>query len=291
MFTTVCAWDANTTPSINKTCDGRIEMEPVPDSVAPVIGSLAASASSVNSGVAYNLTWTVSDNVSAAGNIMVSVQRKITNSPTDWPEGTEANEASGFGLTSLNGQSYTTQPLNFGRYVTYRVRLIDQAGNQTIGNLAVAVQMNTIINAANRATFENQAWVIPSGSTVSVNLDQAAAIMNVNSIELQGTARLTHGVCDTTKCYALKLQVAGDVTVGASASIDANGKGYLGGFRCGADGVLNNAASGQTLNHIAGQVAGRFWCHAGRGGLYPGYSVPDLMEISLLQHPRWRRWR
>ena len=125
-FYSVCARDA----SSNRTCDGTVRSFTVSDATPPVVTSLASTKTSSPKRKNWNLTWSLSDNVTTNSNIRVNVYEKYSwNSPLSSFLATDADVqqvGSGAGLTSLSGLA---GPVLSKLYVNYRVEAIDSEDN------------------------------------------------------------------------------------------------------------------------------------------------------------------
>ncbi|MCC7441899.1 MAG: fibronectin type III domain-containing protein, partial [Bdellovibrionales bacterium] len=126
-FYTVCALDA----SGNRSCDGNVRQVDVPDVTPPVISSLTSNHGAKKK--TWNLTWGVSDNFSAVGDIQVRVFRRASDPPAYATEN-DTLIASGPGLTAA---SPLGGPAGLRRWVNYLVEAVDEAGNRTLATFAV----------------------------------------------------------------------------------------------------------------------------------------------------------
>jgi len=131
----VCAIDS----SNNEKCDGNFRQETVSDITPPTIGSLAIALDNTNTTLdkKWNLTWTMSDNNSLNGNMLVKVYRKFSNSNTDFPTAIQTGNIiySALGIVSYGPDSNLDNPLKL-EFVNYMIQVIDQAGNKVEGTIS-----------------------------------------------------------------------------------------------------------------------------------------------------------
>ncbi|OFZ03333.1 MAG: hypothetical protein A2X97_05160 [Bdellovibrionales bacterium GWA1_52_35] len=161
-----------------------------------------------------------------------------------------------------------TATLSFGCAETTGVTT---ANALTVTGTETTFASDTTITGANLATYENKAWVIPNGVTVTIALNQT---ITISWLEIQGTGKLTHQVCDTTDCYKVDLTIEGSASIASGASIAANGVGYLGGFQ-GANAVATGRTNGNT--NIGGSPYQAGASHGGYGGRFNSSYFPNAL--------------
>lgn len=140
-YYTVCAFDRE--PEVtggNTTCDGTVRSVTVPDITPPVVSNLTGSRTLLTrSNPSFNLSWTLSDNVTPANNIVVTVRKKINaTSGSDFPAPDAAVYQTGVGLASLTSEEGAD---NVNAWVTYRLTVADTAGNER-STATFAIQSN-----------------------------------------------------------------------------------------------------------------------------------------------------
>ncbi len=107
--------------------------------------------------------------------------------------------------------------------------------------------------------------LVIAGAGVVVVPGHPELMLSADAVRIENGASLSHKAATETEVYALQLQVAGQLFIDASSSIDATGKGYLPGRTTGnsADGgaVGNSGAShggygfGVSTNEVYGEYA------------------------------------
>jgi hypothetical protein len=136
-YYTICAADA----SSNLRCDGNVLSRAVSDVVPPTLSDIVSDKTLT--GKAWSLSWTMSDNVTAESNIRMRIQRKVAETPDDFPlappfDGHLVIHDS-FGSTSLNNETNISGTANLERYVNYRVTATDFEGNSTSKTISVFI--------------------------------------------------------------------------------------------------------------------------------------------------------
>ena len=170
----VCAFDREPTPAAgagvtgNTTCDSAVRNATVPDVTAPVVATLAAKdganatvTSLTRAAPLFNLSWSLSDNVTASNQIFVKVRRKMGTTSADFPLATDALSNSGAGLALLSNEQGTD---NLNGFLNYLITAEDTVGNASSVTFSIASNRAalptvmgspdvSVVNAAGAATI------------------------------------------------------------------------------------------------------------------------------------------
>ena len=241
---TVCAFDREskdvtgaTLTGGNTTCDGVVRSATVPDTVAPVIASLAARDATTNtsavtlltrSSATFNLNWTLSDNVTPNSQINVFVRRKITTSSTDFPASSDTLYTSGANLTQLAAEQGND---NENAWITYRITAQDVATNSS--DVTFAIQSNRAAIPTTLGTPTATVLNASGSSSVPLNWTGAANTISNAAILAKITATVVSGNPSCT------LAVAGSGTSTRNINLTA----------CSGNGVITlSVAAGSALD-------------------------------------------
>lgn len=114
--------------------------------------------------------------------------------------------------------------------------------------------------------------------TFILNLTETDATINISSLTLESGVTLTHNVASSVESTynRLAFNVTGDVTINSGASIDVDGKGYLGGWQS------DVGQQGRTEGNVAGSDFLSGGSHGGRGGSSSGASEYDSVSNPTL---------
>ncbi len=231
-------------------------------------------------------TQTVSNTLTlngASGNLL-SLRSSLTG--TQWkinPQGTRTlsyldvkdsnntNTTSATATYSTNSLNNTNWSISSGDVYTWNgsaSAVWSNASNWTsvaggVPGVNDAVVINgTYTNAPTLSTATSIGSLTISGATVFTfnvaNTTKASPALTVSGdVNISGTANITHTINSTAETYKLTMSVGGDFTLGASATINADGKGYLAGYGPGQSfqgpasyGGLSSGGSGPTYGSI-----------------------------------------
>ena len=131
VYTTDAAGNASSTLQ-------RVVLAILGDTTPPVVSSLTNDKTTT--GKSWNLSWSISDDISSSGNINVKIYRKVgtTNAGGDLPTTSDTLVTSGLGLTSLSGETNISGTSNAEKYVNYLVLAFDQVNNQSVAQYTSA---------------------------------------------------------------------------------------------------------------------------------------------------------
>ncbi len=195
-YYTLCALDAST----NKTCDGNVGSRFVPDVAPPAFSGLTDSKTTTNK--IWNITWSMSDNITPTNAIAIDAWRLVSASSTTFPSTTASVYITQAGLTAITGETSVTGTANQEIYVNYLIRATDQNGNTVtatrsifIDELAPTTPAVTLLVAgspvANGATIATLSPVTFTGTCDSTN---ANGNVNITSISASTTAVNVRGI-------------------------------------------------------------------------------------------------
>lgn len=123
-YFTVCAYDS----SLNVKCDGTKASRTITDNVDPIFTSVTMSNFVVGEPSTWDVTWSVSDAVTALADLKVLVYAKYTDTATDYPAATGTYyKTEKAGNETLAGQTSNDNDTN-KTYITYRFVVKDLFG-------------------------------------------------------------------------------------------------------------------------------------------------------------------
>ncbi len=176
-----------------------------------------------------------------------------------------------FDVTRLGGdgtyQLYTVGTDEIGNVEAAPTNGFDVSRTFAPGFAVVVINSNLTIGATN-TLYEDQHLLI-SNAIVTIE-----GVHSFRNVELAGGTVLTHPQTTLTNEPAFNLTTWA-LTVHSNASIDADGRGYLGGDQGG------NGNIGRTTNNVEGSTPRSGGSHGGLGGIYTG--VPNPLYGNLTQ--------
>jgi hypothetical protein len=128
-FYEVCAVDGTG----NRTCDGNVKSITTPDLVPPVITSFTSDKTDTTWN--WTLSWTASDNATAAGSIFYRIYQKISSNPLDKATTSDPVLAAQGGTTS---KANLQGPINTDTYIHYLLEAQDSDSNKTTKHLTLS---------------------------------------------------------------------------------------------------------------------------------------------------------
>ncbi len=140
-FYTVCARDS----SNNRRCDQITRTLVVPDVTDPTLTNLLTTKTV--KGKVWDLTWTMSDNITTTNNMIVEIRRRVSTTG-ELATGTDQVIYSGLGSDLIvSGNNVSTAvaasldplsgPPDLNQKINYRVAVRDAQGNETASNIMV----------------------------------------------------------------------------------------------------------------------------------------------------------
>ena len=126
-YYSICALDA----SSNRKCDGTVRSATIADITSPVVGSFASNKTALMK--KWTLSWTMSDNMSAEGDLWVDIYRTATDAAST------ATTADTRIVHQKGILSYAdlTGTINAQKYINYLIVISDEIGNTVSSTLSV----------------------------------------------------------------------------------------------------------------------------------------------------------
>jgi hypothetical protein len=163
----------------NRTCDGNIKSITTPDLVPPVISSFTSDKTETSWN--WTLSWTASDNATAAGSIFYRIYQKISNNPLDKASTSDSVLAAQGGTTS---KANLQGPINTNTYIHYLLEAQDSDGNKTTRHLTLAsnnrMTLTSVRSTEGPLTGNNTLVLVGDGfkpnATVSVGASNCSSV-------------------------------------------------------------------------------------------------------------------
>lgn len=222
-----CAFDYAQNPK----CDtSQIAMVMVADVAPPSVTGLATTAPAYTyHDTPYNISWTMSDNLTSTPSLLVKISKKLSDSGIDYPTLTDPAYATTVtlagNLATITDQSnpFTDPSLavadhKFKKYANYRITVTDMDGNATSTTISILL-MNAIITNTNYAAYQGHDWVLGPNQIVYFN---ATVLVSINSLNMTGGAIIS-AYPVTGSANILKLSVTGSTSIDSTSIITGSG--------------------------------------------------------------------
>ncbi|MCK6547237.1 hypothetical protein L6R52_15405 [Myxococcota bacterium] len=148
--------------------------------------------------------------------------------------------------------------------------------NFSISGAAANTGPSLAIDSSLAPYYATRDVVVPEGGTVTIATGNT---VQFNRLELRSGATIQPSTCTTSSCWCARINVTGDLVISTGATLNADGRGYLGSYQNG------NGYYGMTSGNV---YAGASWwsggSHGGWGGNYSGgptATYGDLYAPSL----------
>jgi hypothetical protein len=189
-YYTICALDA----SNNRTCDGNVVFQNVPDLIAPTV---SVSNNKTLTGKTWNLTFNINDNATPSAQLQVTVRRKVATAANDFPTTADSPYFTQAGLTTLNNEGNPVIPGTAGvtRYINYLITVSDQAGN--VGTATDSVLLDNTPPSSN-PTFVSFNPISPNNNNTNPKIIGTASA-NTATVRLYSNAACTISIGQDNK--------------------------------------------------------------------------------------------
>jgi hypothetical protein len=150
------------------------------------------------------------------------------------------------GITSLTVASLTNSGTIAGSYALTVGNTLTNTGSLA-GATSVTITGGTFTNNGTLGSGNGPAMTLNGSAIFESDNTTPTTALNLASLALNGSSRVTHKANTSTQAYTLNLNVAGNVTIAASAAIDVSAKGF----------TSNGPGQGTAVNWPGGGYGGR----------------------------------